>query len=278
MTGRTWFITGSNRGFGRLLTEAILARGERIAAATRKPEELEDLKLRYPDQLFVVALDITDAKAVRETVDQAFRHFGVIDVVISNAGYLLFGAAEELDDDEISRQVDTNLIGSIQVIRAVLPHLRRQKSGHIIQHSSMCGQTGLPALSVYQATKWGIEGFLEAVMLEVAPFGIHVTIVEPGFARTGLSGSSSVQTNVIDAYQQTSVGNFRRLLASGRFPCPGDGEKIAKAIIAAAETEKPPKRLVLGSDAYKSIHKALSERLAFLEAQKETAFATDASA
>ncbi len=277
MAERTWFITGTNRGFGRLLTEYLLQNGERVAATTRKPHELDDLLSLYPDHLFVASLDVTDKGAVQNVVEQAVSHFGSIDVVINNAGYLLFGAAEELDDDEIRRQIDTNLIGSMQVVRAFLPYFRQWKRGHIIQHSSMCGQIGLPALSIYQATKWGIEGFLEALMIEVAPFNIHVTIVEPGFARTGLSENSSVQARVIEDYQHTSVGNFRRLLASGRFPCPGDAEKIARAVIVCANQKKPPKRLVLGSDAYNGIKRALSTRLAALEQQKDIAFSTDLS-
>ncbi|MEN3929911.1 SDR family oxidoreductase [Microvirga sp. W0021] len=276
MSGRTWLITGSNRGFGRSLTELILQQGDRVIATTRKPDELDDLVRLYPEHLRVFELDVTDTAGIRQVVDQAFGLFGSIDVLINNAGYLLFGAAEELADEEITDQINTNLIGSIQMVRAVLPYMRQQGGGHIIQHSSMCGQIGLPALSAYQASKWGIEGFLEAVRLEVAPFHIKITIVEPGFAQTGLSHSSRVENKVIKAYQQSTVGNFRRLLAANRFPCPGDGEKIAKAVIAAASQENPPQRLVLGSDAYKNIQKTLNDRLSSLEQQKEIALATDA--
>jgi len=158
---KTWFITGTSSGFGRLMTESLLARGDRVAATLRKVEALDDLKAQHGERLWVARLDVTDAIAVRRVVDQAFRDLGRIDVMVNNAAYGLVGAAEELTDDQVRLQIDTNLIGSIQVIRAALPHLRAQGGGRILQVSSEGGQIAYPAFSLYHATKWGIEGFVE---------------------------------------------------------------------------------------------------------------------
>ena len=181
---KNWFITGTSSGFGRLMTERLLARGDRVAATLRKVEALDDLKAQHGERLWVARLDVTDAAAVRRVMDQAFQDLGRIDVVVNNAAYGLVGAAEELTDDQVRLQIDTNLIGSIQVIRAALPHLRAQGGGRVLQVSSEGGQIAYPAFSLYHATKWGIEGFVEAVAQEVAPFGITFTLAEPGPTRT----------------------------------------------------------------------------------------------
>ncbi len=183
----TWLITGASRGFGRELTEQLLARGDRVAATLRRPERLEGLAARYRDRLWIRALDVTDTAQIRQVVDAAFAELGRIDVVVSNAGHGLFGAAEEVSDAQIERQVRTNLTGAIQLARAVVPHLRAQGGGRILQLSSMGGQIAFPGLSIYHATQWGIEGFYESLAAEVAPFGIDTILVEPGFARTGFA-------------------------------------------------------------------------------------------
>ena len=162
MTMRNWFITGTSSGFGRTLTEKLLARGDRVVATVRKTAALEDLKAQYGDRLWVAVLDVTDTQGVRRVVDQAFAKMGRIDVIVNNAGYGLFGAAEEVSEEQVRHQIDTNLIGSITVIRACLPHLRAQGSGHVLQVSSEGGQMTYPGFSLYHATKWGIEGFVEA--------------------------------------------------------------------------------------------------------------------
>lgn len=159
----TWFITGTSSGFGRILSERLLARGDRVAATLRKPEALDDLKARYGEHLWVAPLDVTDTAAIRNVVDQAFSDLGRIDVIVNNAGYALFGAAEEVTDEQIRRQLETNLVGSIQVVRAALPHLRAQGGGRILQMSSEGGQISYPNFSLYHASKWGVEGFIEAV-------------------------------------------------------------------------------------------------------------------
>ncbi len=182
---KSWFITGASSGLGRAMTETLLARGDRVIATVRKPEALDELTARHRDRLRVATLDISRTHDIRPVMDQAFRDSGRIDVVVSNAGYGLFGAAEELTDAQIRHQVDTNLLGSIEIVRAALPHLRDQGGGRVLQVSSEGGQVAYPNFSLYHATKWGIEGFIESVAQEVAPFGIAFTIVEPGPTRTG---------------------------------------------------------------------------------------------
>ena len=273
---RTWFITGTSSGFGLSLTEKLLARGDRVAATLRKLSALDDLKAQYGDRLWIAALDVTDSDAVRTVVDRAFAELGRIDVIVNNAGYGLAGAAEELGDDQIRHQIDTNVIGSIQVIRAALPHLRAQGGGRVLQLSSMGGQIAFPGLSLYHASKWAMEGFVEAAAPEVAPFNIEFTLVEPGSAPTNF-GSGRVSAPAMAVYDNTPAGEIRRALAAGAFPSPGDPAKMAQAMIDSVEQSPAPKRLTLGSDAYTMVRAALVERLSALDAQKEIAFGTDAS-
>jgi NAD(P)-dependent dehydrogenase (short-subunit alcohol dehydrogenase family) len=276
---KTWFITGASSGFGRELAQLLLQRGDRVAATVRKPDALQDLAAKYGDRLWVAILDVTDNAAVRNVIDRAFTELQRIDIVVSNAGYALFGAAEEVGDAQIERQLNTNLLGSIQVARAAIPHLRQQGGGRIIQISSSVGQAAYPTMGIYAATKWGIEGFFEGTIPEVAPFGIEVTLVEPGASRTNFASSSADAGQLLDVYDQTPVGDFRRMVASaGLAMFPGDPRKVASAIIASADQSPAPKRLTLGSDAYALIHAALRERLADLEAQKELAHSTDVNA
>ena len=222
----TWFITGTSSGLGRELTEQLLARGDRVAATVRKPQALDDLKARYGDRLWIGQLDVTDSAAVRKVMADAFAALGRIDVVVSNAAYALFGAGEELGDVQIDQQIATNLTGSIQVIRAALPPLRAQGGGRILQISSEGGQIAYPNFSLYHATKWGIEGFVESVAQEVAPFGIEITLVEPGPARTGFA-SALVSAEPMAVYDDTPVrrGAARgcRWLVRDSWRCGQDG-------------------------------------------------------
>lgn len=276
---KTWFITGASSGFGRELAELLLQRGDRVAATVRKHDALDGLAAKYGARLWVGILDVTDGTAVREVIQRAFTELGRIDVVVSNAGYALFGAAEEVADAQIERQFDTNLLGSIWVARAAIPHLRQQGGGRIIQISSSVGQAAYPTMGVYAATKWGIEGFFEGTIPEIAPFGIEVTLVEPGASRTNFASSSADGGQVLEVYEATPAGDFRRMAASaGLAMFPGDPRKVAAAIIASANQAPAPKRLTLGSDAYALVHKALTERLAALEEQRDLAFSTDVEA
>jgi NAD(P)-dependent dehydrogenase (short-subunit alcohol dehydrogenase family) len=267
----TWLITGSSSGFGRLLTERLLARGDRVAATVRRPEALDGLRAEHGDRLWTGLLDVTDAEQARRVMTAAFGALGPIDVVVSNAGYGLLAAVEEASDDQIRRVIDTNLLGSINVIRAALPHLRAQGYGQILQVSAAGGQTSYPYFGFYVASKWGIEGFCETVAREVAPFGISLTIVEPGATPTGF-GRAVDTTPAMPEYDQSPAGQVRRAIASGGFTFPSDPAKIAAAMTDLVDSGAKPLRLTLGSDAYDDVHASLTGRLTELEAQREVAF------
>ncbi len=271
---RTWLITGASSGLGRAMTGQILDRGDRVVATVRREGTLSDLQEKHGGRLAVVTLDLTDREGIRSVIDRAFRQQSRIDVVVSNAGYGLFGAAEEVTDDQIDRQIATNLVGSMHLIRAALPHLRRQGGGRIVQVSSEGGQITYPNFSVYHATKWGIEGFVEAVAREVAPFGIDFVIAEPGPTATGF-GAGLEQAEPIDAYGDTPAGQVRRAITDGSFVLKGDAARTAAAIIAAADAENPALRLVLGSTAYRSISQALADRLDAVRGQESIAYSAD---
>lgn len=271
---KTWFITGTSSGLGREMTEQLLSRGDSVVATVRRADQLDALQAQYGERLVVLTLDILDTAGIRSAVADAFQRMGRIDVVVSNAGYGLFGAAEELGDAQIDQQIATNLTGSIQLIRAALPHLRQQGGGRIMQVSSEGGQITYPNFSLYHATKWGIEGFVEAVAKEVAPFGIDFIIAEPGPTVTNF-GAGLVHGKPMDVYEATPAGDVRRAVASGSFDIKGDAARTVAAMIAAADLERPALRLALGSIAYRSISTALAERLAAIEAQRDVAFSAD---
>jgi NAD(P)-dependent dehydrogenase (short-subunit alcohol dehydrogenase family) len=273
----TWFITGTSSGFGRHMTEQLLQRGDRVAATLRRPDQLDDLKAQYGDRLWVARLDVTDTAAVRETVDAAWDAFGRIDAVVSNAGYGLFGAVEEMTEEQIERQLDTNILGSIHVIRAAIPHLRTQGGGRILQVASLGGHHAFPGLALYNATKFAMVGFTEALRGELAPFDIGVTVVEPGSARTPFADGSAAFAPTLETYAGTPADEMREQVKalddSGR---PGDPARMATAMIAAADAPEAPVRLIMGSDATVMIEKALRERLAHVEEQRASAAWTDA--
>jgi NAD(P)-dependent dehydrogenase (short-subunit alcohol dehydrogenase family) len=266
----TWFVTGASRGFGRELAEQLLARGDRVAATLRRPGQLDDLAGQYGDRLWVRALDVTDTGQLRRVVRQAFADLGRIDVVVSNAGYGVFGAAEDLSDAQVEAVIATNLTASIQLARAVLPYLRAQGGGLLMQMSSMGGHIAFPAFSMYHATKWGIEGFYEALTQEIEPFGIRTILVEPGMIRTGFYDSAT-RVPVSPPYRGTPADRQPLPLEQ----MPGDQAKVVTAMIQAALGPDPPRRLLLGSDAYARVHDALTARLAAVEAQQHLAATTD---
>lgn len=271
---KTWFITGASAGLGRAMTEKLLARGDRVVGTLRRTGALDDLASSYGDHLRVLELDVTDTAAVRATIRKAFDAMGRIDVVVSNAGYGLLGAAEEVSDTQIDRQIATNLTGSIQVIRASLPFLRAQGGGRIMQVSSEGGQIAYPNFSLYHATKWGIEGFVEAVAQEVAPFGIDFILAEPGPTATRFAEARD-DAVPMQIYDDTPAGVVRRGVTDGSFEIKGDPDRCADAMIAACDAERPALRLALGSTAYASITTALRDRLEKIERQRETAMSAD---
>ncbi|MFI8623813.1 SDR family oxidoreductase [Bacillus altitudinis] len=272
---KTWFITGTSGGFGYMLTKLLLERGDRVAATARQIHKLDDLKETYGDQLWTHSLDVTNVQAIHQVVKKAFEDLGEIHVVVNNAGYGLFGAVEEVSDEQITHQVNTNVIGSIQVIRASLPYLRKQGGGRILQLSSSAGQTGLPGISLYNTSKWAIEGFIESLVQEVAPFNIQATLIEPGSAKTNFSGSSLVIAAPKKEYEETAVGYMRNMTSENDRLTPGDPMKMVQAMVSTADADIAPLRVTLGSDAYNAIHKSLTERIKLLESQKELAQSTD---
>jgi NAD(P)-dependent dehydrogenase (short-subunit alcohol dehydrogenase family) len=272
---RTWFITGVSSGFGRELTTQLLARGDRVVGTVRDTGKIADLREQYSETFQAEVLDITDTAALRTVVERSFAQLRRIDVIISNAGYGLFGAAEELTDTQVEQIVATNLVGSIQLIRAALPHLRAQGSGRVVQISSYGGQVAFPGNSMYHATKWGIEGFVEAVAQEVAPFGIGMTIVEPGGARTEFRYGSAQVAELMPIYDETPAHSFVRMLDPKNSLAPGDPARMAARIIESVEVEPAPLRMVLGSQALESTLTTLRKRIASFEAQAELAASTD---
>lgn len=273
---KTWFITGISSGFGREMAEQLLSQGDRVAGTVRDLEVVKGLKEKYGDQLWLDRLDVTDISAIRRVVNKVFADLGSVDVIVNNAGYGLFGAAEEITDEELLHQINTNLIGSIQVARAALPHLRKQGGGRIIQLSTYGGQATHPGASLYHASKWGIEGFMESLSKEIAPFKIGVTIVEPGGAPTDFRAGGARVARKMDAYDDSPAAMVRGIKTMKTLP-PGDPKKMVKLMIDSVELNPAPLRLVLGSDAYSIIHNALGERMVALETQKGVAFSSDAA-
>jgi len=227
LKSRTWLITGVNSGFGRLMTEQLLARGDRIAGTVRKMDAMNDLKDKYGDLLWLAHLDMTDPVEIRQVVDKAFTDLGKIEVVVSNAGYGLFGAAEELSDEQVAHQLSTNLFGPIELVRTALPHLRAQGGGRIIGLSTYGGQAALPGGSLYHASKRGLEGFLDSLAQELVPFKIGVTIVEPGGARTNFRFGSAQLGAQMEAYQGTPAAMVHTVINdTSRVPI-GDPAKMS---------------------------------------------------
>lgn len=271
---KTWLITGATSGLGLEMAQQLLAEGHKVIATARRPEALTQLRQDHPARLDIVQLDLVEPNSIALAIEGAFGRNERIDVIVSNAGYGLFGAAEELTDAQIDRQIATNLAGSIHLIRAALPLLRRQGGGRIVQVSSEGGQIAYPGFSLYHATKWGIEGFVESVAQEVAPLGIDFIIAEPGPTGTNF-GANLVRATPMDPYDQTPAGAVRRAITEGSFEIKGDAARTVAAIISAAESETPPLRLALGSSAYSSISRALLARLAALQAQQKIAKSAD---
>lgn len=271
---KIWFITGSTRGLGRSLTEAVLAKGDKVAATARRPEQLNDLVEKYPGQVFPVKMDVTDEQQVNEGVAAAISHYGQLDVVVNNAGVGITGAAEAFTKEQIISQIDTNLYGPIYITRAVLPQLRKQRRGHILQISSLGGRIGAPGLSIYQAAKFGLVGFSEAVSKEIAPLGIKLTIVEPGGFRTDWAGDSMSFATPMEDYDQT-VGARERLFKDPNFKFVGDPAKAAKVMVDLVDNPEPPLHLILGSEAVGLLKKAEAARQVEFEKWLPVSISTD---
>ncbi|HEV7207548.1 MAG TPA: oxidoreductase [Mycobacteriales bacterium] len=246
MTERVWFITGASRGLGRAFAEAALAAGDRVAATARRVEDLGPLIDEYGERVQSLTLDVTDRSAVFAAVADALRVHGRIDVAVNNAGYGLSGAVEEVSEAQARHQLDVNVLGALWCTQAVLPPMRAQRSGHIFQISSLGGVVAFLNGGLYNASKWALEGFSESLAQEVAGFGIHVTLVEPGPFRTDWNGTSMVRAEPMAAYDD--VLRERRRQMSGEFANtqPGDPRQAAQALLTVLDAADPPRRLLLG--------------------------------
>ena len=262
---KVWLITGSSRGLGRALAEAVLAAGHRLVATARNPAQLADLVERYGDQVRAVPLDVRDERAAAEAIAATVAAFGRLDVLVNNAGYGDVGSIEDTPLADFRAQIETNLFGVINVTKAALPLLREQRSGHILQLSSIGGRLGPPGRAPYAAAKWGVEGFSEVLAKEVAPLGIKVTILEPGAFRTDFAGASTTLRPTRPEYEST-VGKLAQYQRDHNGLQAGDPAKAAAVILHVVGLEEPPLRLLLGSDA---AHAAEQADLARMEADRK---------
>ncbi|AQT43319.1 NADP-dependent 3-hydroxy acid dehydrogenase YdfG [Bartonella apihabitans] len=275
MVKRNWVITGVSSGFGYEMIKQVLSRGDNVLGTVRKTAAVEELVARYPDHFHVAIVDMRDRKAVKQLGQKAEELFSTIDVIVSNAGYGLFGAAEELSDEEIDDIIATNLTGSIDFIRAFLPIMRKKQHGRIIQISSYGGEVAFAGNSLYHATKWGIEGFCDSLSQEMAPFNIGVTIVEPGGARTEFRYKSAKIAKPIKAYDNTPAHAFQKMLDRKNGLAAGDPERMAARIIDSVDITPAPLRMVLGSGALKTTIEVLKKRLEDFKGQEQLAASTD---
>jgi len=271
---KVWFITGSSRGLGRELTAMVLAKGDLVAATARNTDALKDFVEKHPDQIFPLTLDVTNYDQVHLAVEAAVEHFGKIDILVNNAGFGIIGAAEAFTDEQVRSQLETNLYAPIEITRAVLPFMRKQASGRILQISSVGGRVGNAGLSMYQAAKFGLGGFTEALAKEVLDLGIYVTSVEPGGFRTDWAGESMSYAPHVEGYENT-VGQRTDFFKSGNFVPMGDPKKAAKVMIDLVENPEPPMHLVLGSEAYGLLKQADAARNAEMEKWMEVSLSTD---
>jgi len=269
-----WLITGCSRGMGRAMAEAVLARGHRLVATARDPSQLDDLARRYGDAVAAVALDVTDPVAAAEAIRFAQKAFGGLDVLVNNAGYGNVNSVEDTSLDDFRQQIETNLFGTIIMTKAVIPTMREQGYGHIIQFSSVGGRVGAPGRAPYSAAKWGVEGFSEVLAREMALVGVNVTIVEPGGFRTDFAGSSTVLAEGRPEYD-AAVGAVARMQREYNGRQPGDPARAAQAVIEVAAMEHPPLRLPLGSDALAALKNADHARLDEIERYRDLIVSTD---
>jgi NAD(P)-dependent dehydrogenase (short-subunit alcohol dehydrogenase family) len=243
-----FFLTGSSRGLGRAIAEAVLDGGDRLVATARDPRSLDDLVAAHGDRIFPFALDVTDAASARSAIAAGVEHFGRIDIVVNNAGYADLASVEDITLEDFRRQIDTNFFGVVNVTKAVLPVLREQGAGHIIQISSIGGRLATPGLSAYQSAKWAVGGFSSVLAAEVAPLGIRVTVLEPGGIDTDWAGSSMQVPPISEPYRAT-VGAVATIHNSDAIAL-GVPAKMAQVVLQVAEMDDPPLRLILGSEAY----------------------------
>ena len=277
-SAKVWLVTGASTGFGRELVEYLLTNGARVVATARKVEGLKELETRYPEGALVRSMDVTDQQQVEAVVSAAVQRFGRVDVLVNNAGYGMVGAVEESAEDEFRPMFETNVFGLIRVTQAVLPQMRKQGSGHIVNLSSIGGLVATPGFGLYNATKFAVEGLSEALAQEVKPLGISVTIVEPGPFRTKFLGKAGGEAKRrIPEYDQTS-GKMRAYFTEQDGKQPGDPQKAVEAIVKAVEAENSPLHLLLGASTIPRVKAKIEALEKELAAWETTTLGADYSA
>jgi NAD(P)-dependent dehydrogenase (short-subunit alcohol dehydrogenase family) len=261
---KTWFITGASRGFGRIWAEAALTRGDQVTATARKLGDVADLAERFGDRVLPLALDVSDPEQVRQVVPQAFAHFGKLDILVNNAGVSLLAATEEASDEQIRDVFDANYLGMVRVLRAALPLMRQQGSGHILGISSGLGIGSLPLVGFYAATKWAVEALHESLAQEVRPFGLSVTIVEPGAYATEFGKSAKI-AEALEPYSEFRKQFMARLSNMER----GDPKATAEAILKLVDAQDPPLRLLLGATTLPRARALYEDRITTWEAWED---------
>jgi NAD(P)-dependent dehydrogenase (short-subunit alcohol dehydrogenase family) len=275
LKSRNWFITGASTGFGRLLAEEVLKAGGKAIVTARNIDKVIDLEEKFPGQAKAFSLDVTDYPQIASVVAQSTASYGPIDVLVNNAGYGVAGAVEEVTEDEFMPMFNTNVFGLIRVTQALLPHLRKQGSGHILNLSSIGGLVASPGMGFYNASKFAVEGLSEALAQELAPLGIHVTIVEPGPFRTDFLGRSGVMAeNVIPDYEKTA-GNMRRYFAAQDGKQKGDPLRAVHAMMAVVDSPSPPLRLLLGAAALQRLRAKTESQQKEVAAWESTTLGAD---
>jgi NAD(P)-dependent dehydrogenase (short-subunit alcohol dehydrogenase family) len=274
-TSRTWFITGASTGFGRILAEEVLKAGGKVIATARQLDKVADLEEKHPGKAKAFALDVTDAAQIHSVVAQTVTSFGPVDVLVNNAGYGLAGAVEEVTEDEFMPMFETNVFGLMRVTREFLPHFRKRGSGSIVNLSSIGGLVGLPGWGYYNASKFAVEGFSEALATEVAPLGIHVTIVEPGPFRTDFLGRSGVEAKERIADYDATAGKTREYFHEQAGKQRGDPLRAVHAIIQAVESPQPPLHLLLGGLALQRMRGKLDQWKTNIETWESTTVGAD---
>ena len=274
---RVWFITGASTGFGRLLAEEVLKRGEHVIATARDVTKIRDLAEQYPKTARAFALDVTDASAIASVTEQAIEAFGQVDVLVNNAGYGVTGAIEEVSEDEFEPMFQTNIYGLVRVTRALLPHMRERRSGHILNLSSIAGLIATPGWGFYATSKFAVEGFSEALAAEMKPLGVHITAIEPGPFRTDFLGrSGKLAEKQLPDYKETA-GKARDYLQANSGKQPGDPQKAIEAMIAVVDSPEPPVHLLLGKSALKRFREKLVNLGAELDRWEEVTTGADFS-
>ena len=272
---KVWLITGCSTGFGRELAKEALLQGNKVVVTARKPEDVQDIADGYGDRAIVVQLDVTIAEQIELAVEEALAHFGRIDVLVNNAGIGYFGAIEESEDDEVRRMFEINVFGLANMTKAVLPVMRKQRSGHIVNIASIGGLVGFPAVGFYNATKFAVDGLSESLAKETAPLGIKVTVVAPSGFRTDWAGRSANNSKIVIEDYAATAGKNKDDIRGYSGNQPGDPVRAAKAIIKAVEAENPPLRLLLGAGALRGARNKIKELQRDIDAWEETTLNAD---